>query len=112
MRLHHRVALVGCGVSCVELDRRRRERAGKIADGGIWRAAEPGFGLHRGVPRRREIEAALRGSIANADELCGSTSLLERLRDDDGNRLVIALDLRPAKQLGGGAIVLAERAGT
>ena len=103
--------LIGRGVGRVELDRRRGEGAGEIADGGIGRAAErSGAGL-RGVLRRREIERALGPDIVDADQLRGGARLLEGLRDDDRDRLVIVLDVRAAEQLGGVELALAELAG-
>ena len=81
MRLHHRVRLIGRRVGRIELDRRGGERAGKIADGRIGRAAEArsgrqpaglyacdsGEGRHRGRAQGKQgpgVRTVRRGGAA------------------------------------------------
>ena len=111
MRLHHRVRLIGRGVGRIELDRRRGERAGEVAHRGIGRTAGDALGLDRGVLRRREIVLAFGADIVDANQLRGGACLLEGLRHDDRDRLVVVLDFGTAEQLGSVIAALAELAG-
>ena len=98
VRLHHRVRFVRRRVGRVELDGRRGERAGEVADRGFRRprrSCRPGL---RRVLHRREVERALRARVLDAHQVRRRARLLERLGHDDRDRLVVVLDLagRPA----------------
>ena len=54
VRLHHRVRLIGRRVGRIELNRRRGERGGEVADGRIGRAAGYAGGL-AGILHSREV---------------------------------------------------------
>ena len=110
MRLHHRMRLVRRCVGLIQLDRRCGERAGEITHRSIRYAAAFGSGLGSGILRRREVERTLGPDVVDADQLRGGGCLLEGLRDDHCNCLMIVLDIRAAEQLGGVVLALAELA--
>ena len=98
----------GRGVNGVEFDRRGRERAGEIPDGG-------GVGTSRLRNRRRifrhaEIELTRCLLVAHADQCGGRARLFERIRHDEADGLMIVLDLRTAEQGCDGKLALAELA--
>ena len=111
MRLHHRVRLIGRGVRRIELDRRRGERAGEVADGRVRRAAGNACGLVAASFAAARSNAPLAADVVDAEELRGGARLLERLGDDQRDRLVIVLNLGTAEQPGRVPLGLAERAG-
>ena len=55
--------------------------------------------------------APVGADIVDADQLRGGACLLEGLRDDDCNRLMIVLDVGAAEQLGEVPVALGEPAG-
>jgi len=57
------------------------------------------------------VKSAVRADVIDFDQLRCGTGLLEGLRDDDGDGLVIVLDLGTSQQLGGVEIALVELAG-
>jgi hypothetical protein len=93
----------------IELDRRRGERAGKIADRGLGRAADDTLRGDRRLLGLREIEAAVHFVVGHADQGGCRARLLERLGDDERNRLVVVLNIRSTQQPRGVAIGFPER---
>ena len=110
VRLHHRVRLVGRGVGRVELDRRRGEGAGEVADRGVRRPAVCARACSPQSLAARS-KAPLAARVLHLHQLRGGARLLEGLGDHQRDGLVVVLDLRAAEQLGGVELALAELAG-
>ena len=108
VRLHHHVALVGRGIGGVELHRRAGEGAREVTARGLHLVA---LGDRRAVLDRLQLVLALGAGIIDADALGGVARLLERLGDDDRDRLIVMFDLRPGEHRRGMRLGLAELAG-
>src|SRR5207248_3321572 len=104
MRLHHRVALVRRRVSLVELYRRDREGPLKVTNA-VYRRGAAAFAAVCSEEGRmfglsRQIEVAGFTRITGTKQVGSRPSLLESLRHNDRNGLVIVLNHRPAEQVG------------
>jgi hypothetical protein len=86
------VCLIGRRVDRVDLDRSRGKGAGEIADSGIGKAARPGSGFC--------CLCALGAQVIDADQLRSGARLFEGLSENDGDRLMIVVDVRASEQLG------------
>ncbi len=60
--------------------------------------------------RHREIECPRRARVVHANQRRGRACLLKRLCDDDGQRLVVVLHIRPTQQHGGVVLAFGELA--
>ena len=109
MGLHHRMGLIGRAVVDIELDRRVREGSGEIARRavGILFARRLFGGRHLSF----QIESAFRSFIDDMDEACCSACLLESFGDDDGDSLMIMINLRATQQCGGVHLAFAKLTG-
>ena len=107
MWLHHGVRLVGRGVGRVKPDRRAGKCACEIASFAVGRTVSP-FWLGRLALCICQAVGALLGRVFHVHQLCSGTCLLEGLCHHERNRLVIVLDVRSAKQLGGVLAALAQ----
>ena len=110
MRLHHYVTLIRRCVNRIELNRRGRECAFKIAESRVGRTTDSRFGLSRRLFCGGQVVHAFLGLILDLNQLRGGTCLLKRLCDDHRDRLVIVLNLWSTEQRGGVMFAFAELA--